>query len=177
MASMTALGRILQVIGWVWIAVGFFGPMVNLPNVSVFPGIIILFIARVIRKQGEQQTQPREESAEQADDQVTPRPLNTQRSRPPVGPRRARQPAPAAPTGPRAEPTTEPKPVPSALEAGPPADQREELLERVLLVGQELADEPPEPMYLEQISDDDESRPLSSAEMIARAHRRWDRKP
>lgn len=164
-------------IGWVWIAVGFLGPIVNLPSVSVFPGIIILFVARVIRKQGEQQTRPREESAEQAEDQVTPRPLNTQRSRPRLEPKKARQPSPAARTGPRAEPTTEPGPVPSSRDAGPPADEREELLERVLLVGQELTDEPPEPLYPEQISDDDEGSPLSSAEMIARAHRRWDRKP
>ena len=176
MASMTALGRILQVIGWVWIAVGFFGPMVNLPNVSVFPGIIILFISRVIRKQGEQ-PQPREESADQDDDQVTPRPLNTQRSTPPAVPRKAPQPPPATQTEARAKSMPEPKPAPKAPEAGTPPDERGELLERVLLVGQELAEEPAEHGPLEPISDDLESRPLSSAEMIARAHRRWDRRP
>lgn len=157
---MTALGRVLQVIGWLWIAVGFFGPLVNLPNVSVFPGIIVLFVSRVIRKQGEQAKRTDHEE-EVAHEEEEPRMLNTERrTRPASEPRK------------RAESTPTVAPEDGAA--------RDELLERVLLAGKavtsdEIDVEPIEPEYPE--IDFEPGGRMTSAEMIARAHRRWDRRP
>jgi len=193
---MTALGRVLQLIGWLWIAVGFFGPIVNIPDISVFPGIIILFVSRVIRKQGER-TQRREEDVEYAQQQPTPRPLNTQRSKPPtLQPKRApepgkasqpkRAPEPRETPEPRVASTEEPllRPSPdletaSSAAPKPGGDEkgRTEMLERVLLAGKRTTRAPRAPVYPKTKSEDEQGRPLTSAEMIARAHRRWDRKP
>lgn len=193
---MTALGRILQVIGWLWIAVGFFGPLVNIPDVSVFPGIIILFVSRVIRKQGEQ-AQRQDEDVEQAQEQQTPRPLNTERSQPPVprpkrtaepakSPQPEREPEPRATPAPRVTSTERPRMRPSpdlevAASATPkPAgddEERTEMLESVLLAGKSTTEKSRAPVYPETKSQEKQERPLTSAEMIARAHRRWDRKP
>lgn len=156
---MTALGRILQVIGWLWIAVGFFGPLVALPNVSVFPGIIVLFISRVMRKQAERAQRP-EDGGEAVEEPEEQRMLNTER---------------------RHQTAAEPPP---RVERGPVVPEqekeREDLLERVLLAGKavssdEMAEKPIEPEYPE--IDLSRSGRMSSAEMIARAHRRWDRRP
>lgn len=162
---MTALGRILQVIGWLWIAVGFFGPIVNLPDVSVFPGIIVLFISRVIRKQG-QQAERRDEADEPLEEQPEPRILNTERQYRPA---------------PEPRPRLEEEPVVIAQEEQ--EEGRDGLLERVLLAGKavttdEMAQDPVEPQNTEiqypEIDLESGAR-LTSAEMIARAHRRWDR--
>lgn len=175
---MTALGRILQVIGWLWIAVGFFGPAVNLPDVSVFPGIIILFISRVLRKQGGQATRDEDGTELGAEQPDEPRMLNTERPQRP-----APKPKPTPKTPPIPDTVPEPKPRPQMkpqpeLKPQPEAieEERGELLERVLLASQEMAEESQEPQY-PQLATEREDGPLTSAEMIARAHRRWDRKP
>jgi hypothetical protein len=154
---MTALGRILQVIGWLWIAVGLFGPIVDLPDISVFPGIIVLFISRVIRKQG-QQAERRDQPDEPEEERYEPRILNTERQHQ---------------TSPEPRPRLGNEPILVAPE------ERDDLLERVLLTGKavttdEMAEDPLEPKY--PSIDLDSGTRLTSAEMIARAHRRWDRR-
>ena len=173
---MTAFGRILQVIGWLWIAVGFFGPMVNRPGVSVFPGIIILFISRVIRKQGEQ-TPRREDDADQHEQQNAPRPLNTQR--PQRRTEAKKTPEPMVISTKQAEGKLSLDPKVSGAEPKPDNDneERSDLFERVLFAGQDLADKPGDSFDPETTSERGHGPPMSSAEMIARAHRRWDRKP
>ncbi|MGD2042931.1 MAG: hypothetical protein PVJ28_04715, partial [Acidimicrobiia bacterium] len=80
---MTALGRILQAIGWVWVALAFFGGFINLPfDPNIFPGLILIFISRVFRAQGARTTTAEQEEAETLEEQVEPRVLNTERSRP-----------------------------------------------------------------------------------------------
>lgn len=181
---MSALGRILQIIGWLWIAAGFFGPLVNVPGISVFPGIIILFISRVVRRQSEQVPRSEDNVEQATEQQETPRILNTERRprpAPEVEPKPAPEPKlalePKQETEPiwRIEPkhSTEPN---QRIEPEPVESERGELLERVLLAGQEMAEQSEEPPRPELVTDED-GRPLSSAEMIARAHRRWDRRP
>lgn len=168
---MTALRRILQVIGWVWIAAGLFGSVVDLPGVSVFPGIILLFISRVIRKQTGQipsRDDHDDEDEEEAAMRPDPRPLNTEREYRPV-------PEPVSKSRPMQEETPAPASSRQEADADPDEEDRSELLERVLLAGKERAEESLEPRYPEIGLGPDRS--LSSAEMIARAHRRWDRRP
>lgn len=175
---MTALGRLLQVIGWLWIAVGFLGPIVNIPDVSVFPGIIILFASRVIRKLGEQAGRE-ERDAEQVEEQEPSRPLNTERSQPPVMERKTPEPELIPPERPRQRPVPAPEEnattVPSSATE---PEERTDLSNRVLLTGGRTTDKPKRPVYpTKTASAPEQEAPLTSAEMIARARRRWDRKP
>lgn len=173
---MTALGRILQVIGWLWIALGFFGPAINFPDVSVFPGIIILFISRVIRKQSRQTTREEEEIEQATSQSDIPRMLNTDRTpRPAPEPTPIPEPlmVPDLEPVPNPKTTYEPKPKPKME---PIAEEKSELLERVLLASEKMVEKSHEPAYPKR-SADGEDGPLTSAEMIARAHSRWDRKP
>lgn len=176
MEPMTAFGRILQVIGWLWIAVGFFGPLVNVPDVSVFPGIIILFISRVIRKQGEQ-TRRQEDDIDQLEQQEAPRPLNTQRPQRRAEAKKSPEPMAISTKQPESKSSLDPKV--GGAEPKPESDneERSDLFERVLLAGQDLADKPGDSFDPETTSEGVDGSPMSSAEMIARAHRRWDRKP
>lgn len=164
---MAAIGRILGFIGFVWLAVGLFGGLVNLPDVSFFPGIILLFISRVVRKQAERSDRVEDgEDGEQDVPQEAPRMLNTQRPRMP-------RPQPA-------EPMTS---TPGSLPQSPRAEttvyepeERDATLERILLAGTEVADDASDVEPPDESGPDESGRMYSSAEMIARAHERWDRK-
>lgn len=165
---MGAFGRILQVIGWLWLAFAFFGPMFNLPRLDIFPGIIIVFVARVFRAQATRRE--RADAGEML--QAETRPQQVQ----PRKPRREtpRVESPVPPT--ESKPKPKPKPTPSSVRPEPKmpdAAEREVMLEKILLTGQELAEESVE----EQIAVADETpQKMSSAEMIARAHERWNKK-
>lgn len=159
---MAVLGRILQVIGWVWILAGLFGPVVGLPEgINFFPGIIVLFISRIVRRQarraGHQSRSGEDDDDAQADEE--PRILNTQRQ-------------------PRPEPERLEPPAPMETVDQPTVDEtdddRDELMERLFLAGNEVAEETASSHLPDEM--DDVDRPLSSAEMLARAHRRWDSK-
>lgn len=173
---MTAFGRILQVIGWLWIAVGFFGPMVNLPDVSVFPGIIILFVSRVIRKQGEQ-TRRQEDDVDQYEQHEAPRPLNTQRPQRRTEAKKTPEAMATSTKQPESKSSLDPQVGRAEPKPENDNEERSDLFERVLLAGQDLADERGGSFDLETTSEGDDGTPMSSAEMIARAHRRWDRRP
>ncbi|MFZ0015187.1 MAG: hypothetical protein WAL25_13860 [Acidimicrobiia bacterium] len=158
---MAALGRVLQVVGWIWVAVGFFGPVVGLPDgINFLPGVILVFVSRLLRVQAERNA-PRETEAEP--EPAPQRILNTER--------RPQRPAPRPPeTQPARPPPPSPDPMPVPTPE-PLEEPREDVLEKIFLAGNDVVDE-----VAELPADDDVgSRPMSSAEMIARAKRRWDR--
>jgi hypothetical protein len=171
---MAILGRILQFAGWLWIAASFFGSFIDLPDVGFLPGLILVFVSRVLRTQIRRR-QPSDEVAEveaATPSTQTPRPLYTERSKESADKAKP-EPATRATTSKQAPPKSQvvwPKDTPP--DSSP---QRDELLDKILVAGSELAEDKTgdlptlEPSY--------EGKPLTSDEMIARARRRWDRKP
>lgn len=167
---MAALGRILQIVGWLWLAIGFLGPRLDIPGLDglasfgVFPGIIMLFIARLIRRQARSQMPelPGNESARppvpqpaKPEPEPTPpeRPLNTDRQRP---------------TPPPVEPVPEPEPLAEVKE-------HNEILEKILAANEGTA-KPPTTTRTTP-TQRDKVPTMTSDEMVAQARRRWDRKP
>lgn len=162
---MKGIARILGAVGWLMVIVGFGGPIFGLDGFNIFPGIVLLFISRLLGKQAKRQEL--ELGPEQQQEEME-HPLNTERPRvAPPTPRR-QPPRPATPLPP-AEPVTSVEPETS---------ERESIFESILLAGGELADEKDdaEPI-LDGLEDMEGDEPISSAEMIAQARRRWDRKP
>ena len=163
---MAALGRILQVIGWLWFIAGFVGPMFDFDALNPFPGLVLVFIARIFRARarGEMPPGPGEGAGE-------PQPVPVEAPRP-----QPRQPTPPPPPN-RVEtpPPEDPKP-----ESKPerPVDERNQLLERIAMAGREASDEPAAPKREKKEDDSKPSgmvrTPMSSAEMIAQARKRWD---
>lgn len=166
---MRVLGRILQVIGWLWFAAGILGPVFGLDRISFFPGLILIFFSRVIRAQSAR-TESREPQTEPEDTEPAPRPLNTERHHP------------AAPSPSPQFDTAAPQPTREHVdEPLPPTGPRDDLLERIVAAGREITeDTTDEPVDTGQsIGPDPDIRagkPMTSEEMIARAHRRWDSK-
>lgn len=162
MTPMAILGRLLQVIGWIWVAIGFFGPLVNLPfDLNFFPGIIIVFVARILRTQAARNT-PEQGETQVLEEQAQPRVLNTERSKVPEPAKRPR-PEPAG-SGP-------PKPKPEAI--------RQEKLDEILAATTERATGPDSsetetPEMVEPPPSDSPPR-MSSAEMVAQARKRWNK--
>lgn len=171
--AMAVIGRILQVIGWLWFAAGIVGPAFEFDTVNPFPGLVLIFIARIFR------TRARSEMPEgPADDQTTPQPEPVEAPRP----QPAQQAPPSPPSRPEPRPTAEPEPEPPRYER--PVDERNELLERIAGAGRQAAPEPAvsEPRRQgtgsrseEMKPTDDVRKPMSSAEMIAQARERFDR--
>lgn len=169
---MTALGRILQAVGWAWFALGFLGGFINLPfDLNIFPGIVLIFISRIIRAQGARTTPDEGGEAEELEDEVQPRILNTERARP-----RPRAPEKAIPTAPEKARSETPEPTPEA--------KRQEMLEQILVTGTDLAarSAAPETDAMETDAMETEevpgpAGPMSSAEMIAQARKRWNKRP
>jgi hypothetical protein len=171
MGVMAAIGRILQVIGWLWFIAGFVGPAVGFDALNPFPGLILIFIARVFRSRARSEMPPGP-----ADGQTAPQPQPLEVARP----QPAQQAPPPSPKRPEARSTAEPKPEP-AYER--PVDERNELLERIAAAGRGAAEpDVPEPKRQGTGPKTEESKPgdvarkpMSSAEMIAQARKRWDR--
>ncbi len=184
---MAAAGRVLQTIGWIWVALGFFGPFLNLPvDVNLFPGIILVFLSRILRTQAARNAPVEYETPAPGEEQVEPRILNTERPRPPeplAKPETVAKPEIVAKPEPVVvpEPVVEPRPEPSRLETPrlESKPERAELEEKMLFAGTELASRTEsEPMSQGEETDIGEAmRPLSSSEMIARAHERWNKRP
>ena len=155
---MSALGRILQAIGWIWVIAGFAGPFGGFDVGGALPGVILIFVARVLRTQAARRS-PEDLTLEP--DQPT-RVLNT--DRPPTA-----KPAPSPP--PRSYP------LPALPVEAPASSAGDDPLTRFLAGGDE-----PEPNKETTPSDSTPSvspaaaddKPKTSAELIAEARRRWD---
>ena len=162
---MTALGRILQAIGWLWLALGFFGPAFDLPiQPNIFPAIIILFLARILRSQGERSAPEEPAEAQPVEQEPQPRALNTDRVRSPETPPQKSPPS---------------APMTQSSRAPTPEARRQEMLEQILVAGTDLATETasPDPSPVPDEDVPGTSAPMSSAEMIAQARGRWNKRP
>lgn len=154
---MRAIGRILQVIGWIWIAAGFIGPIFGLDVGSFFPGIIVLFVSRFLR--GQTARQEKEDEQVEASEQT--------KASPPVQGRPV--PTPASPP---------PRPEPVVVKSfDPPEMEPESSLEdvRAEVAGIFAATLSGESADSDVSRPEGEFRPKSSAEMIAEARRRWNK--
>lgn len=141
-------------IGWIWIAAGFVGPIFGLDVGSFFPGIIVLFVSRFLR--GQTARQEKEDEQEEASEQA--------KASPPV----QRRPAP----------TPAPRPEPVAVKSfDPPEMESESSLEdvRAEVAGIFAATLSGESADSDASRPEGEFRPKSSAEMIAEARRRWNK--
>lgn len=165
---MAALGRILQIVGWLWLIGGFFGSIFGFISLNLLPGIILVFVARVIRNQANTREMP--DLGEQPSVEQQQRPATPTAETPPQ-----RQPSPSPEPyileNPSRREPPEPQPNPK------PAPRRRDLLEEVVGLDPEDDDAGEEtPKTSDQMTDTEQRRPMSSAEMIARAHERWDSK-
>lgn len=160
----------MQIVGWLWLIGGFIGSIIGFISLNLLPGIILIFIARVIRNQADTREMP--ELGEQPSVEEQQRPVPT----PETPPRRQ---APSSPepyileTPSRREPVPEPQPDPK------PAPRRRDLLEEVIGLDPDSEDDDASgetDMPFDQPADAGQHRPMSSAEMLARAHKRWDSK-
>lgn len=164
---MAALGRILQLIGWLWLVVGVFGRMFGFLELTVLPGIVLIFVARVVRNQAQQTEMPDLGDRTVVEDEPEPAPpermMNTERRR----------------QAPPPDPGPEPAYVEPPAKDQPRPMKRNDLLEQIVGAGRQAegAETSPEPEQLVPVDDPESRRPMSSAEMIARAHERWDSKP
>lgn len=166
---MAGLGRLLQFIGWLWLVAGFVLPALDLADITVFPGLILIFVARALRTQA-----ARNEPEEPADVEPVLEPertLNTDRLR--VEPK----PSPKPP------PSPQPVTIPQQTEQTPRPTRptsRENVIERIAAAGREVETDLADSDLAESVREEfdltstrDEAKPMSSEEMIAAAHRRW----
>lgn len=157
---MAALGRILQVIGWFWVVGGFLAPVAGYERVNFLPGLILIFAARAIRRQAASRQEPDDEPATEPED-APQRILNTERV---------------------ARPAPPPEPLVRYREAEEQAadefedisSEPDNLIERITSANRDREPEPIVPPAL--AGDRAPDTRLSSAEMIALAHERWNRK-
>ncbi|HEX6300826.1 MAG TPA: hypothetical protein VF148_10220 [Acidimicrobiia bacterium] len=169
---MAAIGRILQVIGWLWFLAGIVDSAFGFDFLNPFPGLVLIFIARIFRTRARSEMPPGPADA-QAEPQ--PEPLRAPRPQP-----RQAAPPPSQDKRPETGPSAEPRPEPKYER---PVDERNDLLERIAAAGREAMAEPdvPEPergpgsRKEESKPTDVGKKPMSSAEMIAQARKRWDR--
>jgi hypothetical protein len=180
---MAGLGRLLQIAGWLWLVGGFVLPALGLADITVFPGLILIFLARALRTQAARNAPPEPDEVEQAPEPE--RILNTDRPR--VEPK------------PPPKPSPQPVTIPQQSELSPQPTRptsRESVIERIAAAGREVEADltkpgPTKPDVTKPgltKSDRDEpdvtaprgeTKPMSSEEMIAAAHRRWnaDKRP
>lgn len=155
---MRNVGRLLTTLGWAWVILGIVGGAFGLEQFNIFPGFILLFVGRAIRRGArEQEPQGQEDEAVEAE-APKPRPLNTDRVVPPPAPRTESQPK-----------------VEVEL---PDEDERRDALEKILESGL-AASAARDDRAAEDLALDFEEGvhgPISSAEMIERARKRWDRR-
>lgn len=177
---MASLGRILQLAGWLWFAVGFLSPMVGYDLVNPFPGLILIFVARAIRTQAARNAPEDDGHEEPAEPAQPERPLNTDRIPTPA----PRSPTPdpvaryrEAKPAPRPERAHVPEPGSSADEGGEP-DERENIIERIVIAGRQATTKESSQERVDSARSvrSGDTKPMSSAEMIAQARKRWDRK-
>lgn len=161
-------------VGWLWVIAGFVLPALDLADPSVFPGVILIFVARALRTQLARHAPP-EEVEEEPDEPA--RVLNTERARPVPTPEPAKTPAPEPPKP--AQPTTR-QPAPKTIADVSKPEDRDDVIERIAMAGR-AASEPTSPVGSPGVvktpaKDEERQAPMSSAEMIAQAKKRWDKK-
>lgn len=156
---MAALGRILGTLGWLWFIAGLVAPIFDLGDINFVPGLILVFVGRLLRGRARRR-QPEEESEPVAAEPVT-RPLNTERATP------ARLPSPT----PR---PVESEPTPVSGTTDTEEEESEKLFSRALLAASAHAEEKAEKVVVGE--GEGEKKALTSDEMIARARQRWDRR-
>jgi len=166
---MAALARIVQMVGWLWVIAGLVLPALGLADPSFFPGVILIFIARALRAQAARHAPP-----EEPEEQIVEaeRVLNTERTRPQPIPTPAKTPQPGPSQDSR---KTEQEPVADALKR----TARDDLIERIAMAGREAGERSPEVAKSDvttPTTGEERQGPMSSAEMIARARKRWDNK-
>lgn len=159
---MAAIGRILQLAGWLWFVAAIFAPALelNLPEISIFPAIVLIFAGRALRGQARRRGGDADHSSPpdfQSEEEEEERPLNTER---------------------------QPTPPPVRIERSPPREDRSaevtehnEMLERILASrGVEDAESTDASAQLPTGETGlDPKYPKSSAELVAEARKRWDR--
>lgn len=175
------MGRVLQIAGWLWFAAGIVGPMVDYDVVNPFPGLILIFVARAIRTQAARNAPYEEDGREEPTEPAQiERPLNTDRIQTPAPPRPSPDPVARyreAEPAPRPERAYVPEPGPSPDEDGE-AGERENIIERIVIAGRQAATKESSQERVDSARSvrSGETKPMSSAEMIAQARKRWDRK-
>jgi hypothetical protein len=180
---MAGLGRLLQFIGWLWLVGGFVLPALDLADITVFPGLILIFVARALRTQAARNAPPEPDEVELVTEPE--RILNTDRPR--VEPK------------PSPKPSPQPVTIPLQTELSPKPTRptsREGVIERIAAAGREVEADLTKPgprkpdLTKPDLTKPDrdepdvtaprgETKPMSSEEMIAAAHRRWnaDKRP
>lgn len=178
---MRGVSRVLSALGVLLVIAGILGPIFGFDGGSFFPGIVLLFIGRVMAKQatGTGSTAGGEESTPQ-------RVLNTVRAKtpPPPPPSPPRRQPPPARKEPEPSPTPtyriEPEPPPKTSTKPAPAG-KQRMLESLLLAGSELADQKEDgTSETGEVSGTGEVGPkprMTSEEMIAEARKRWGHSP
>lgn len=159
---MASLGRLLGTLGWLWFIAGIAAPIFDVGGISFIPGLILVFVGRLLRSQARRR-QPGEEEPEPVAAEPAPRPLNTERVTLPSVP----------PTPP---PPVESEPRHPATKARADAEQEadsEELFSKALFAASAHIEERTEEAVTEG---EVERKALTSDEMIARARQRWDRR-
>ncbi|MGD2101216.1 MAG: hypothetical protein PVG83_03200 [Acidimicrobiia bacterium] len=165
---MKGIGRILGTIGWLMVIAGIGGPIFGLDGFNIFPGIALLFIGRLLSRQGKRSEAEAEPDSER--EPASERLLNTERQT-------ARRPPRRQPPERRQAPPPPPPPVRPVAPEEVETSDRESMLETILLAGTELAEEKEIEDSGDDMGDTDSYEPMTSEEMIARARQRWDRKP
>ena len=165
---MAVLGRLLGTLGWLWFGAGIVAPMFDFGRVNVFPGLILIFVGRLIRAQARRRET--EETPEPAAPEQEARPLNTERSQP---------------AEPAAEPVVRTPPILVTPAPPPPVVTKaeetedaitEKLFSKIGPAGPAPPDDEATPDPHVTVEDGAETKTLSSEEMIARARQRWDRR-
>ena len=157
---MAALGRIFLIVGFIWLFAALFGEEFGLPPLGILPAIVFIFLGRALRRQARRrasdETLPDQPQTRVETPEPVERPLNTERQQTPLPP----------PPPPRVART----PEPDAMEE---VSERNELLEKILASDDALKRSGPKTTP----DADKDHKPLkTSAEMIAEARKRWDRK-
>ena len=165
---MAALGRILQIAGWLWLIGSFAGSILGLIGLNPLPGIVLVFVARVIRNQANTREMPDLGGQTEGGHQ------ERSDTRTVEAPRRRQ--APPSPEPYVLETPSRPEPVPETQSKPTPVHPRRDLLEEVVGpdADREVDAGEKTPMSSDQTADAGQRRPMTSAEMIARAHERWD---
>lgn len=157
--------------GWLWLAAGFFDGFFDFANLSIFPGVILIFIARVLRSQAERTDLPELGTASPTEQSTMSEPetgrgetLDTEdlsKPQPPV-----------------IETPPEPQPEPELEPESELIRRDTDLFERILGSGSDDSDGIPRSRRSarEDSAGEGTTKPMSSEEMIARAHKRWDSK-
>lgn len=171
------MARVLQIAGWLWFAVGIVGPMVGYDLVNAFPGLILIFVARALRKQAARNAPVEDGHEEPAEPAQPERLLNTDRIQNPASPPPSPDPVARyreAEPAPRPERAYVPEPGRAADEAG----EREDIIERIVIAGRQAATKESSQERVDSARSvrSGDTKPMSSAEMIAQARKRWDRK-